>query len=152
MSSLHPSIHSSIYRNLTSVPNCTHKTVLANTWPLLPSFGYCNPRLSGSLTFPVYNLIGKYLLTAYSELGIVLGAEHTERDKTWSLSLRRLLSKKNEQVNGQFQYTVTSATTGEYRAWRALDFSSVHVLRIPLRSSSLPTLYNFLGDCILFHN
>ena len=40
----------SVYSNLTSVLNPAQETVLANTWPLPPSFGYCNPTLSGSLT------------------------------------------------------------------------------------------------------
>lgn len=42
-----PDVSSSL---TSSIPNPAQKTVLAHTWPLLPSFGYCNPTLSSSLT------------------------------------------------------------------------------------------------------
>ena len=56
------SLNPSVYSNLTSVLNAAQETVLADNWPLPPSFGYCNPTLSGSLTSQVIPSVSLFTL------------------------------------------------------------------------------------------
>lgn len=148
MSPLHPSIHSSIYSNLAWVPNLAQETVPANTWPLPPSFGYCNPTLSDSLTslaIPLY----LYSFNQQVFIDSLLWTKHCFGGRAYRSRLdivpfpKAFIICKYKQVNGQ-QYTVTRAMAGELQSLK--DTRLFHFLRIPPWILLISPRYNFLGD------